>query len=388
MKVLVLTSGTNNTQPLYEPLRALGHTLRVVGYDKMPHAEHAHFASMADAFNPDWVLYIGAIEAHHGAPVPSVEVLASVGAKHPLVHLCCDGAEPYWWDQLERYYARGRFALQVNIDGVRTGPIGARGFTTLCPVDVTKWRNVPWNRRKTFCGFSGGLHGKDRAKNVIELSEGGHLTFKPRADHHEYELYKRFVEDCCVGFNSAWTGGNVGGMHVKFRAGGEIPAAGALVLENKGSPLADWFDDGKDFLTYETAPDAVAQLKWVKANMKAAREMAGAMRAKVARDHSPAVLWSQVMERLGFGPALVRPRSVRYRPWEHMAGVPRGAPPNLNGNGAPRLIDSHKSINLVAWNGRVWTVPQRIGQVNLDLQHTHPAIHDFANLETARASIK
>lgn len=381
MKITVLTSGTNNTPPLYEPLRDLGHDLTVIVYDAMTHSEHRNIPFAIDRAAPDWVLYIGAIEEHHGKPVPNVNVLADIGSSHPLVHCCCDGAEPYWWRQLERYYDRGRFALQVNIDGVRIGPIGDRGLTLLCPVDTTKYRNVPWKKRKNLCGFSGGLHA-GRAAIIMPLEKRGLLARRDRNVDDDQSAYRKFNEDCCVGINAAHTGGNTGQLHVKFRAGGELPAAGCLVLETKGSPLGDWFEADKDYLQYGSVEEAAAKIVWVRSNMEEAEAMAARMRKKVIAEHSPAAFWSQVMDRIGLGEAIAEPRVVPHATWSHFVDVKPKVPP------APILVRTERSVNLVSWNGKIHAVPQGIGRIELDKCNGHPRIKVFDDVATAVSAVQ
>lgn len=398
MKIIVLTTGTNNTLPLYEPLKDLGHAVTVITYDAMSYDEHDGLPATIRKARPDFVLYIGAIEEHHGKPVVSADVLGEIGAAVRLVHLCCDGAEPYWWEQLDRYYDVGRFALQINIDGMRTGPIGDRGMTVIPPTDLSKFKNKPWGERSVLCGFSGGLHA-GRHNLFLPLAAKGLLHRRARLDGSGYDEFRAYIEDCKIGINAAQTGGGVGGLHVKYRASGELPGAGCLVLETAGSPLADWFVPGEEYLEYQDADDAEAKIEWARRHQREARAMALRMRKRVEEEHSPAVFWSQVFDRLGIGDALAEARETKCRHWVHMDLPQFGAPrkhapgtkngrPNLHGNGAPRLVDSYKSVNLVEWNGKVWTVPQRLGEIHLDLQHRHPMIKDFATLETARASIK
>ena len=205
-----------------------------------PH-EHNDLPAIIDAFAPGWVLYIGAIVGHHGKPVPDVGVLAQIGAAHLLVHFCCDGAEPYWWRQLDQYYDAGRFALQVNVDGVKIGPIGDRGLTLLCPVDVTKFDDRPWNKRRHACGFAGGLHG-GRAEIFRMLVSEGSVTLRDRDADPGQEGYRSFLEDCRVGINAAYTGGNTGQMHVKFRSQVmERIGIGRALLPAREVPNRHWF---------------------------------------------------------------------------------------------------------------------------------------------------
>jgi hypothetical protein len=377
MKITVLSTGTNNVPMIYGPLVQLGHTIDVIVYDEMTLDQHRNLPLMVERLDPDLVLYIGAIEEHHGKPVPRVHVLAEIGAVWPMVHLCFDGAEPYWWKQLDRYYDQGRFALQVNIDGVRVGPIGDRGLTTLCPIDAKTFKNIPWEKRSILCGFAGGMH-HGRPPIINPLRDSGHVVHRDRDQSDTNKGFRSFLEDCRVGINVAHTGGGWGGMHVKARVAGELPAAGCLVLEQRGSPLADWFDAGQDYLEYDSIDDAKAKIDWVSANQGVAREMALRMRAKVLERHSPAVFWSQVLERLGMGEALRPPAQIPHHHWFHSA--PPGSLP-------PRLVKSVKASNLVDWNGKIHVVPQNLGPIEVD-KVKHPQIRIFDTIHQAEAAAR
>jgi len=400
MKIAVLTTNTNNLAPILDSLVGLGYDVTRFVYDEMTHDEHEQLPSLVEAINPDWVLYVGAIVEHHGRPVPRVEILARIGAKRLLVHFCCDGAEPYWWRQLQEYYDHGRFALQVNVDGVRNGPIGDRGFTTLCPVDAAKFRDLPWEERALWCGFSGGAHA-GRPDIVYPLRDRDLLTYRARDPSGSYASYRNFIEQCRVGLNVASTGGGIGGPHVKHRAGGELPAAGCLVLETKGSPLADWFDAGEDYLEYDGVEGAERQIIWAREHADVARAMAQRMRAKVIERHSPTAFWSQVTERLGLGPALRRAPEAPHRHWApNYTPPPFGAAPlppvavsrlPTPGPGAPppRLLQTYHRVNIVAMNGHVFTVPQGLGPVDLDRidLSRYPMIKRFADAPSAHRSL-
>lgn len=300
-----------------------------------------------------------------------------------------DGGEYHWWRRLQEYYDRGRFALQFSLDGVRTGPIGDRGLTLLCPVDALLYENLPHSQRPIWCGFNGGIHA-GRPEIVYPLRDRDLLVYRPREVDEDHSVYRRFLGVCKVGLNVSTTGGVIGGDHVKYRAGGELPAAGCLVLETQGSPLDQWYTPGEDYLEYENVEDAASKLRWVRENPAEAESMAQRMRAKVVAEHSPEVFWSQVFERLGLGPALVAPRELTWRHWvwPHVSSCTR-LPPPRDGH-TPWLIESVGGYNLVGMNGHVYAVPQSIGSVDLDkVDLVHYAdIRRFVNLDVARRELQ
>lgn len=378
MRVAVLTTGTNNTKPIYEPLRALGHDLTTIIYDAMN--DHVALPVMVDAINPDWVLLIGAIEAHHGKPVPKVDVLGKIGERHLLIHLCCDGGEPAWWQQLQSYYDDGNFALQVNIDGVRIGPIGDRGLVMLCPIDAAQFPNPPrpWDDRPISLGFGGGVTAI-RAPSISDLQRRGLLTHRPR-DDGGYDGYREFLCSCRCTLNNALTGGGTGLMHVKARVI-EAALAGSLVLEQEGSPAADWFEPGVDYLTYGNADDVAQRLDWVSTNSAEAETMALRLRSKVMAEHSPAMFWGRVLEYLGFEQPVMPVRNIPFNHWSINA-VPR---PILSIPGSPRFVHDIYGHNIVAYGPYFYVIPQKIGSIHLEVEveRAHPKIRRADTIERA-----
>ncbi len=396
MRIVVLTTGTNNVLPIVGGLPALGHRVKTIIYDEMTHAEHARLPLLCAAHKPDWVLYVGALAEHHGKPVPTTDVLAAIAARFPLVHLCFDGAEPVWWQRLQEYYDHGRFALQVNIDGTRTGPIGDRGLTLLPPVDITQYSSPAHATRSIPCGFSGGLHA-GREDIIGPLVQRWLLSFRERDTVAGHELYRAFLAQCRTGVNDARTGGMTGRLHVKYRAS-ELAAAGCLVLETRGSPLADWFTPGEDYLEYDGVEEAASLIIWAKQNVAAAEAMAAKARAKVAERQRPEVFWSQVEERLGFGPALQPAPEAPWKFWV-MPGheAPQPVLPLVNGHdpgepvfdgnqpAEPVLIGNKNEVNFVAFAGRVYSVPRFLGPLDLtdEQQRLRPEIRRFTTLHEA-----
>lgn len=379
MRVTVLTTGTNNTKVIYGPLAELGHALSIITYDEMP--SHEELPAIVRHTGADAVVYIGALAGYHGKPVPGVEVLGEIGARSRLVHICCDGAEPVWWPTLDEYYARGRFALQVNIDGVRTGPIGERGITTLCPVSPTPYADArPWSTRKVKFGFGGNSHHGTREAMLNVLVERGLLDWR-RRDEESPEGYQRYMMDCRAAWNHPMTGGTTS-KHVKARFL-EAALAGCLVFEEAGSPAEKWFRPGVDYISYRSADDVESYLRLIDEPESSYQDIAFALRDKIMREHSPAAFWNQVFYRLGIAekapPPLLQPPYVY---WERAEPGPPPAPP-------PRLLQTHGHVNLVQVDGRVLAVPHAVGPVQLDRidLKDYPLITSHESLAAALAAL-
>ncbi len=374
MRVTVLTTQTVNTRVVYEPLPALGYEMTVIEYDYLGLAQSLP-QRVVDS-RPDWVLYIGAIPICH-ANTPPIEILAQIGFRHKTVLFCCDGAEPLWWPYLIEFYDCKIFALQVNVDGVRAGPIGERGMTALCPISWEPSTYVPsWGVRPINIGFGGGSHGNRRASMLRDLINTGLLTYRPR-EETSTEEYRNFLMSCWCIWNSPETGGMTS-KHVKARVL-EAALAGCVVLEEKNSPTADWFDEGRDYLTYETVDDVRNQLNFFRSNPVEARLIAERLATKVRRYHSPKVFWRRVEAAIG----LAEPLKIEFPKLMLNKQFPSPANP------LPRLIVTHNNHNLVGYMGEFFVVPHQVGTVYLDriADRVRPGIRKFTSEHEARIAI-
>lgn len=399
MRFTVLTTGTNNTQTVYNSILRAGHELSIVIYDEMP--EHSGLCGVVERTGPDIIVFFGAIEHMHGKPVPRVDQLAAVGELAPMVHLCFDGAEPLWWPQLQKYYDFGKFALQVNIDGVRTGPIGEFGITLLCPIDPEPFGDPPPRAtRPVRLGFGGNKHGAARQAILGELTALNVIKYRPR-DSDGLGGYVEFLKSCRSAWNFPQTGGGTGSTHVKARTL-EAALAGCLLLEQCGSPLEDWFTPGDDFVSYSDAPHVERLLKRIDADPVRYDAVAAHMRQRVLREHNPSAFWKRVLTRLGMSPATEFLYQPPFRPWtrppevtnhvsvQHPDQRPHSGPHSqgLYQPPAPILLRAENKVNLVHYNGRVYAVPQRLGNVELDKSLSNPLIVEFTTVEAASEAVR
>lgn len=328
MRVTVLRTFSTSCPPIYEPLRALGHEVKPIVYDLMnvhnrgdyerhyrqltaegcevlpDHRYFERLPALVDAMRPEWVLMIGCCDAG-GAQMPNVDVLTEIGRRRPFVHLCCDGSEKDWWPQLQRYHDAGAFALQVNIDGVRTGPIGEHGMTALCPIDPAGFPDPPrpWTERPVRLGFRGSYQLTDpppggylhpRTPAIRELLAAGLLTISER-DHGDPSQagYREFLSSCRCVWNHAATGSG-DRMHVKARVL-EAALAGAVLLEQEGSPANEWFRPGLHYSTYRHLDDVRHTLETMDRMPEVYESMALNLRRVVIANHSPGAFWMRVL---------------------------------------------------------------------------------------------
>ncbi len=298
MHCTVLRTATNSCIPIYETIGELDHQLTDIIYDAGWGGDYAQLPAMVANTNPDWVLMIGCCDDEgKNIHVPPVEILKQIGEKHKFVHLCCDGAETIWWPQLQRYYNNDVFKLQINIDGVKAGPIGDHdlkdGWTTLCPIDPNKFLQRPWSERSInlgFCGSFGGPH--PRNKDICELRDRGLLMIRER-DHGDPDGYRDWLAQCRCVYNHALTG-SADKMHVKARVL-EASFAGALVIEMAGSPTENWFTPWEDYLPYSNADDVSKHMIWVDTHPMAAQAIAKRLRDKLLSKHTAQIFWTNVI---------------------------------------------------------------------------------------------
>jgi hypothetical protein len=378
MIIVVLTPMLqNNTQIIYEPLIKLGHQLFVINYGE-DEVNHGLFNSII-SYSPDVVIYLGALKQFWDKHVPSIDVLTHIGGVFPLVNICFDGAEPVWWPHHQRFHEAGCFALQVNIDGVRTGPIGEFGLTTLGPLDSSSFLARPWAQRPVSLGFGGQALNGVRAQLLEELLRRDILFHRPR-DNSGSKGYIEFLTSCRCIWNHPMTGGTTR-QHIKARVF-EAALSGCLLFESAGSPLEDWYTPDVDFVSYENVDDIELKLHMVNNNISLYERMAQIFKGKIARNHNQKIFWSQVFAHIGLGEPVDSVAQPRMRPYNMNDGLQAEA-----GNDQPKLVCSESNLNFVAFGRDVFVVPQSLGPVDLTrMDHQKlPGIKRFCSITEARA---
>lgn len=293
MRVVVLTTHTNNTPMLYSALSKTREVYSFI-YDRM--LSFGNLPGMINQLNPDWVLYIGAIPECHGLPVPSIQDLKAIPYKK--VHLCCDGSDDAWWRLLEDYYKHTVFDLQINIDGMATGPLARHGLTTIAPIDSSLFDEpYPWSERGRFAGFPGLMMGGERGETLRTLVNRNLVDHRQRDDQNNSADYINWLKDCKVIWNHPETGG-MKSQHVKARVI-EAALAGCLVLEKEGSPLSQWFDPGVDYMAWYDVDNVAGCLNYIRNHQREAEVMAEKMRIKLLTKYSVDKFWNDVEKMIG-----------------------------------------------------------------------------------------
>jgi hypothetical protein len=369
----------------------------VIVYDLIASDAFPYLRQVVEWNRPDFVVLIGAHEKYHDRPIPRVEHLAEVGKTFPLVHFCCDGAEPVWWEQVQRYYEQGRFALQINIDGVRTGPVGERGLTLLTPFDPGLYPDppVPWEARSVLLAFPGspGDPSHPRGRLIHEFIKAGVLSFRPRDHNHNGDpddaAYRAYLQSCKGIMNFPWTGSS-SRMHVKGRVI-EAGLAGSVLFEYAGSPTEDWFNPGVDYVAYSSLEEVAQAIAWMTNEPRKAQKMATSLRKKVLEDHSPEIFWGHVIERLGLGNTSHVLKQPKFRPWQAITvpPPPMPAPSVVPQKEDPKLIGSRNKFNIVKYDRGFYVVPQRLGPLDLrrDDHRRRQGVRRCSSLEEAQVEI-
>lgn len=289
VNVLCLVTHTD-CENKWRSIEAAGHSVRVEQYDNRAHDRHGELVDLAKGLAPDAIVFIGAVERYHGRPVIRSDVHRALRDVAPYIHMCNDAADPPWWPDLEEYNRLGCFDVQVSIDGSRATPLAEfdEGIVKLTPIDHRPFEPRPWAERNRGMILIGGRGINQRGGFVGEMCARG-MTFLPGPDGRSYEQFAAEMCDARVAFNFPESGsGQV--SHVKGRVV-EAGFAGCVLLERVGSPTADWFERGVDYLEY-TDPDSARA-----AAEGADPEMARRFHDRVVREHHPAVFWKDVFGR-------------------------------------------------------------------------------------------
>jgi hypothetical protein len=290
MRCLFLVTHTPNCEPFWRSLEAIGHEeVRVEQYDNRPHDRHGELIDTARTLKPDFIVYIGAYAPSHGRPVPSTATLCRLRDVAPFILLCGDAADEPWWPVLEDYHQKQCFTTMVAIDGNFNNPIDKfeEGVTLLTPVDPRPYWRKDWASRQIKLGMVGGMG--HRQKLIADLQATGLLDYRLGPIGRSYWDFAQILCNTKITLNLAQTGTGKY-LHVKGRIV-EAGFAGSVVLEQRGSPLQNWFEPGVDYLEYETVEDILQ----INDGDVALGKMASRYHDKMVAEHSPKVFWKKAL---------------------------------------------------------------------------------------------
>lgn len=298
MKALTLTTGSNETLKYADSFaKYLGCSTEAIAYDA-PGLSDRVLVERVQAAAPGVILYIGSRWGHQPATSTIAQINASIA---PMIHFCSDAADQPWWDKLLEYHYAGAFKVQVAIDGNKDWPLGLSGLTLLTPVEHSYFPagERPHAQRNVACGYAGnpGGTGSHRRAILSDLLGTRHIDMRQRSDlPFTYDGYCEHLMNCRMSLNISYSGTEQA-KQVKGRVV-ESALAGACLLEIKGSPTSDFFVPGEDYFEYESIEDARRLIDELKSQPERTQEVAMSLRAKVMRDHAPAVFWQKVLARV------------------------------------------------------------------------------------------
>ena len=280
----------------------------------------AEIRAAALAFRPDFIVYVGACSGNTPSPRLFRELSHDVA---PTVHFCSDAADDPWWPLLAVYEQERAFSLQVSLDGVLPPPIAAGGLAALTPIDPKFYppaaRALPHSERPIILGFAGNVGQRRKRRGLISVDprlvfvEGmqafGIAVRQRVGDHTNYREVADHLSRSRMVPNFAGTGSRRY-MHVKGRVI-EAGLAGALLLEQRGSPTSKWFTPGEDYLEWGTIEEAGAIIARMRPLPEESELMGARLRARISREHSPEVFWRRIFDRIGLaGKAEPEPRRI------------------------------------------------------------------------------
>ena len=297
MKALCLVTATCNCEIMARSVEAAGHECIIEQYTNRPHDRHVELVTLAKLQKPDFIIYIGAIEqSAECLPVPSVDVLCSLNDVAPMIHICGDACDSPWWNWLNTYDQKQCFTVQVGIDGTTDNPIAnfKNGMLLLTPVDCRVFNPLLWSERSIRLGMVGGLGHSRRHAAISTLSSQQLLSFT--------ETYKQrpYAEMASIMCNTKLTldnsdNGSGNGQHVKGRVI-EAGFAGCCLLETRGSPTANWFTPGHEYIEYDS-PGEVATI--INRNDEELSLIAYKFRSRMIDEHHPKIFWDKVLHKAG-----------------------------------------------------------------------------------------
>lgn len=304
MRAVFLKTGTNETDKYCESIKSVGFEYSTLTYDTPGRSDSVLFGELQEA-KPDLVVYIGS----RWGPQPSIAILAAINERiAPSVHLCSDAADQPWWDLLREYHLGSAFSLQVAIDGSHKFPVADACMVALTPVDPSLFQACPKHADRPFAGGyagnPGGGYGSKRTgmlSALLQRSVIDQLHIRSNLPHTN-EMYCRFLQQCRMSINIAWTGTETS-LHVKGRVL-ESGLAGCCLLETRGAPSSYWFRPGLDYLEYGSPDEAANIIRRLLHEPEATQAMGISLRNRIITQHTPRHFWERILERIGLAVAV------------------------------------------------------------------------------------
>lgn len=273
-----------------EPIvNSLENFLRREDYRHHVYDKGASVEVIIDEVKPDLVLFAGAAEGPHWVSPERIKAIKDV---RPIINIICDGGCPKAQIGIAKYQEAESFTFHVNIDGMTTWPHTDKDLTTLCPIDLRYYPHYP-AEKIIHLGFYGGAgHGERRA--VLEHFGETIAVGTRNETYGTYANYANFMRACRYVLNHAANGSNTG-MHCKARVL-EAALGNACLIEQAGSPIAQYFEPGVDYFEYTTPSDIDRIL--AETTEETRQKTADNLTRKVLMNHSSILFWGKVFNRL------------------------------------------------------------------------------------------
>ena len=300
MKCLFLSTSTLETNKYAESFRdgVPGSVVDFYRYDEDGYSDAKAYAATKE-FAPDVIVYVG---SRWGRQISTSTLAHITGRIAPMIHLCSDAADPPWHDLLREYDSKGAFALQVAIDGNDQWPGASSGLTLLTPIAASHFpaEPKPHVERTIACGYAGnpGNPMGRRRTILFELMSRNVLTLRMRVDSPgSYDQMCAFLSDARMSLNIPFSGTETT-TQVKGRVI-ETGLAGGFLMEGKGAPTRKWFSPGVDFFEYDDIGAALLMIEHYSKCPDITEQIGANLRRRVLAEHSPAIFWGKVLDRIG-----------------------------------------------------------------------------------------
>lgn len=358
MRILWLTTSTNNTQTFVGSLQMLGeHDIVPFAYDrkyfealnqvrqtnpgefedirtgrKPWHPSRDRIAMDNEMLmeckigKPDVIIYVSAWQ---GAFVPLNDTLGELNSMAPVIHLLNDGQDPPWWTgdenrpgQLYEFDRRGQFSLTVNIDGGHRWPGGSdwpttemykqygehtdekwphlkgKCMTLLTPLDLRYYRptGLAFGERPYSIGYSGSPSSATRAAIINRLQRVQGFNYRQRDETGNPNSYAEHIG--FLQYTQVSVNVPFTGSGVERQVKGrvlEAGFAGCCCLEWQSSTIESWFTPRLHYWPYHSIEECAEMAEWLAHHPKIAEDIGRAMKAELEAKHHPRVFWETVL---------------------------------------------------------------------------------------------
>lgn len=287
MRILLLVTSSEGTfEWLIKSFVLMQHDLRVTRWD-IPNF------NVTDTINrvaPDVAIFVGA-HSSHPYPVPA-DALATANREAPIILFSPDSMDDPMHPQLEEYYALKSFRLMIGADGCKDSLLAKYGLVCITPHLPEDYPAIPYKDKPFRVGFAGGVGWRMDMLNALRAK--GLLTHLPGYPNRPYPDVCNFYASCKFVTNLAVTGSRLR-LHVKGRVM-EAALAGAVLLEQAGSPTRDWFEPGVDYFEWRDTNELCDLAMQDGPEIEA---MAERFHRKAIEKYSARPFWNGIFAKLG-----------------------------------------------------------------------------------------